>query len=108
MRPARILTRNVLGVNITAHLVGEVALNDGDDLNDCMVGTYNCPSSSVSKRLVNSPISSSGFILWVMSAYGKNSTQYVRQIAINATAIYTRVKGSSSSEWTEWKQFQIS
>ena len=98
----------MLGVNVTAHLVGATALKNGDDLNDCMVGSYRSGSQSITNSLVNCPITGVGFVLWVMSGYGSNTSAYLRQIAIAHWSIYTRGKGASGSEWTEWKQFQIS
>ena len=103
-------------LNTKAGLVSDKTdLKAGDDLNDFdTIGTYRSASGTITAEIANIPngTSGAGFLLWVVSMYGKESnfTGTVLQIfmggASGNTPIWIRRGGAGA--WSAWQEVYTS
>ena len=80
---------------------------NNSDLNDYSIpGTYAARNASASATIANSPVSSAGFLLYVITAYSETITSAtVIQVVVDCggnSMIYTR--RGIGDEWTEWQR----
>lgn len=86
-----------------------VRVNSGDDLNNYLTaGSFMVVNASVASSLLNSPMTSSGFIFYVFETYGVGSlTLHRLQIAIRYNGDIFRRYRNPSGEFSEWEELQL-
>ena len=103
-------------LNIKAGLVSDKTdLKAGDDLNDFdTIGTYRSASGTISVEIANIPngTSGAGFLLWVVSMYGKeaNFTGTVLQIFMGGASANTPIwiRRGGAGAWFAWQEVYTS
>lgn len=103
-------------LNIKAGLVSDKTdLKAGDDLNDFdTIGTYRSASGTISAEIANIPsgTSGAGFLLWVVSMYGKEAgySGTVLQIFMGGASANTPIwiRRGSAGSWSAWQEVYTS
>ncbi|MCM1307590.1 MAG: pyocin knob domain-containing protein [Butyrivibrio sp.] len=90
---------------------GGAVIAEGTDLNTLTEpGTYSSESAAKSATLSNTPLTTSGFSLYVLHTYQSGNTNaYRQQIIINGSDLHMwrRLRSNSNGQWSEWQQMEF-
>lgn len=89
---------------------GGAVIATGTDLNTLIEpGTYSSESSAKSTTILNAPLTTSGFSLYVLHTYQSGNTNgYRQQIVITGSELYMwwRLR-DNNGQWSEWQQMKF-